>query len=90
MYTIVLFFTYLFFMNVVAFAIYALDKYWAGTGHWRIPEWVLIGSAVAGGAYGAGCGMSLFRHKTQHTLFLWAVPVCFVLWILLLVWLRLM
>ena len=81
------FFTYLFIINVVAFGLYAYDKHHAVYTLWRIPEAVLLISAAIGGAYGAGMGMLLFRHKTLHTLFLIIVPTFFVLWMGLLIFL---
>lgn len=72
---------YLFIINVVAFGLYGLDKFKAHFGLWRIPESVLLGVAVAGGAYGAGMGMMLFRHKTLHRSFLIVVPLFIVLWL---------
>ena len=74
------FYTFLFVINVIAFGLYAIDKQRAHYGLWRIPEAVLLGLAVIGGAYGAGAGMLLFRHKTRHTAFLLTVPLFFVIW----------
>lgn len=78
-------YTFLFFTNVLAFGLYATDKRRAYYNLWRIPEFILLGVALVGGAYGAGAGMLLFRHKTLHRSFLITVPVCFVLWLILLV-----
>lgn len=75
------FFTFLFALNVIVFALFAIDKRNAYYHLWRIPEAVLLGLAVIGGAYGAGAGMMLFRHKTRHKAFLITVPVFFVIWI---------
>lgn len=82
-----LLYVYLFVINVLAFGIYAIDKRRATYNKWRIPEAVLLGLAVIGGAYGAGTAMLLFRHKTQHMAFFITVPLCFVLWMALLVFL---
>lgn len=79
------FYTFLFFINVLAFGLYATDKRRACYNRWRIPEFILLVVALIGGAYGAGAGMLLFRHKTLHRLFLITVPVCFILWIILLI-----
>ncbi len=76
----VIFYIFLFTVNVVAFGLYGLDKHKAHYGLYRIPEAVLLGLAIIGGAYGAGMGMMLFRHKTLHKSFLITVPVCFVIW----------
>lgn len=56
-------------LNIVAFALYGIDKFKAKRGSWRIPEAVLFGIAVLGGAIGAIAGMFCFRHKTRKDLF---------------------
>lgn len=81
-----LFYTYLFLINILSFGIYAIDKRRAHYHCWRIPEFVLLGLAVIGGAYGTSMGMWLFRHKTLHRSFLITVPLCLVLWLLVLAW----
>lgn len=81
----VILYIYLFIINVLAFGLYAYDKHRAVYGLWRIPEALLLTMAAAGGAYGAGMGMMLFRHKTLHKSFLITVPVCFVLLIVILI-----
>ena len=78
-------FSYFFVLNVVAFTLYGIDKFWSQTGHERMPENVLMGLAIAGGAYGAGMAMLLFRHKTLHRNFRIVVPICFVVWMLVFV-----
>ena len=79
------FFTFLYIINVVAFVFYAVDKHRAYYNMWRIREAVLLGLAGAGGAYGAGAGMMLFRHKTQHRSFLVTVPIALLVWIAIVV-----
>lgn len=79
------FYTFVFIMNIVAFGLYAKDKHNAYYRKWRIPEAVLLGMAVMSGAYGAGAGMVLFRHKTKHKAFLITVPLFFVIWMLILI-----
>ena len=67
---------YLFLLiNIITFLAYGLDKLKAVKNWWRIPEWVLLGLAVAGGAVGAYLGMLVFRHKTLKPLFRFGVPV---------------
>lgn len=78
-------YSYLFIINLIAFLAYWLDKRNAVYSKIRIPEAVLWMLAIIGGAYGAGMGMLLFRHKTKHTSFLIIVPICFVLWMCALV-----
>ena len=56
-------------LNIVAFALYGIDKFKAKRGSWRIPEAVLFGIAMPGGTIGAIAGMFCFRHKTRKDLF---------------------
>ena len=58
--------TYLIAINLLAFVIYGNDKRKARKNKWRPPESTLLMLAFIGGAYGAGGGMTLFRHKTKH------------------------
>ena len=62
-------------INIITFFVYGLDKLKAVNHWWRIPEWVLLGLAVAGGSVGAYLGMIVFRHKTLKPLFRFGVPV---------------
>lgn len=62
-------------INVVAFAMYGADKYFAKNDMWRISEKALLGVAAIGGAFGAFFGMETFRHKTKHAKFKILVPV---------------
>lgn len=65
---------YLFIINAAAFLLMLIDKQKAKKNQWRIPETVLIGSAIIGGSLGAWCGMQLFRHKTWHKKFAFGIP----------------
>ncbi len=66
---------YYVFINIVAFAMYGADKYFAKNDMWRISEKALLGVAAIGGAFGAFIGMEIFRHKTKHAKFTVLVPV---------------
>lgn len=72
---------YLLAINIIAFAVYGIDKWKAKRGKWRISEMTLILLAFIGGALGAMLGMRMFRHKTQHWKFKILVPLALVLWI---------
>ena len=65
----------IFFINIITFFVYGLDKLKAVNHWWRIPEAVLLGLAMAGGSVGAYFGMQVFRHKTLKPLFRFGVPV---------------
>ena len=67
-------------LNLIALALYGIDKRKAIKKKWRIPEATLILSAWIGGAAGALGGMLLFRHKTKHIRFLILVPLAFLVY----------
>ncbi len=56
----------------VALTVY--DKSAAKKGAWRIPEKMLIGFAVSGGALPMLITMKKIRHKTKHMLFMVGLP----------------
>ena len=68
-----LFFIYI--MSLLTFAMYGWDKHLAVYNKTRIPELILLLFAFLGGAFGALCGMILFKHKTLHKKFLISVPI---------------
>jgi uncharacterized membrane protein YsdA (DUF1294 family) len=51
--------------NLLAFALYFLDKTAARNGHRRISERTLLMLAFLGGSIGAVAAQKLLRHKTQ-------------------------
>jgi len=65
--------------NIIAFALYAIDKRRAEKKQWRISEATLLISAFLMGGLGALLGMRLLRHKTQHIQFKILVPLALVL-----------
>lgn len=74
-------------ISFIAFALYGADKVRAKRGAWRVPEKILLGIGLLGGAPGALLAMQAFRHKTQHAYF-YVVNVLGLLWqAALLVWL---
>lgn len=72
-------YTYLIIINVVAFAVYGLDKKRAIAEEWRVPEATLLTLAAVGGAVGALFGMQTFHHKTRKPRFKYGVPAMMVL-----------
>lgn len=64
---------YLLAASLAAFALFAIDKRQAERGGSRIPEAVLLGVGLAGGAPGALLGMHLFHHKTRRAYFCWGL-----------------
>ncbi len=74
----------LLFLNLTAFLLFAYDKSCAVNKKQRIPEILLILSALLFGATGAFFAMLIFRHKTKHVTFLLTVPPLAMLQIVLL------
>ncbi len=66
-------------INLVAFAVFGIDKKRAKKGQWRIPEKTLFLSAILGGSIGALLGMYIFRHKTKHWYFQIGIPAIMIL-----------
>ena len=73
-------------VNLLAFALYGVDKVKANKGAWRIPEATLLLVAFLGGSVGALLGMEVFRHKTRHAKFRILVPLFLILHIALAVY----
>ena len=60
---------YLIAVSLITFLAYFIDKVKAKANAWRIPEKVLLGLSLLGGAFGGLGAMLLFRHKTRHWYF---------------------
>ena len=81
------YFIYLAILTVITLLLYGSDKLRAIRGAWRIPEKVLLGAGLLGGAIGALLGMQLFRHKTKHWYFTVINTAALLLHAALLLWL---
>jgi uncharacterized membrane protein YsdA (DUF1294 family) len=71
-------------INLISFSLYGWDKAAARTQKSRISEKILHGWSFAGGALGALCAQSFFRHKTQKAFFKWFSWFCLGLHVVLL------
>jgi uncharacterized membrane protein YsdA (DUF1294 family) len=69
--------------SVATFALYGIDKRQARAHGLRVPEMVLHGLALVGGAAGGWAGMFVFRHKTQHAVFYAVLAVASAIQVLL-------
>ena len=79
--------TYLIVCSLIAFCTYAVDKYKAQKGKWRISEKTLLGISFFGGGVGGYLAMQIFRHNTKHWYF-HAVHILAIAWqIAVLLWL---
>lgn len=67
-------FSYLFFINLIGFAAFGIDKYKAVHHRWRIREAALFIIAFLGGSIGCLTGMYFFHHKTLHRSFVIGIP----------------
>ncbi len=79
--------TWLIIINLIAFAIFGIDKKRAKKGQWRIPEKTLFLSAILGGSIGAILGMYIFHHKTKHWYFQVGIPAIMIVQIAAVYWL---
>lgn len=59
-------------LSIIEVVLMGYDKHQAQVGGWRIPEKVLLGLGIVGGAIGGLIGMRTFRHKTRKTYF-WVI-----------------
>lgn len=75
--------------NLIVFLLYAVDKWKAATGRWRISEAALLACTFLLGGLGGVLGMAVARHKTRHLKFRLLVPLALVIQTGLLVWLML-
>ena len=69
-------------LNLLAFAMFGVDKAKARVGAWRVAESTLLMLAFVGGTLGAYAGRAVFRHKTRKQPFnsnLFAIAVVQVL-----------
>ena len=70
---------YLSIVNIIAFAVYGIDKSKARKHQWRISENMLILLAALGGSIGALLAMNIFHHKTKHVKFFIGVPAILIM-----------
>ena len=77
---------YLISINILAFIIYGLDKYFAVKKVYRVSEYSLFILSIFGGGLGSLLGMKVFHHKTRKlmfwivniaSLFIWILIVCY-------------
>ena len=70
---------YIAIMNIIAFIAYAVDKYFAVEGKYRIRIVSLLALAFLGGSIGAILAMYTFRHKTSKDYFTVGVPLIMIM-----------
>jgi uncharacterized membrane protein YsdA (DUF1294 family) len=70
---------YFIIINTATFFLFGADKQRAKKHRWRIPERVLLGCSLLGGALGGCLGMMTFRHKTKHLSFRICLPLFLIL-----------
>ena len=66
---------YLLIINAISLTLMLIDKRNAKKKLFRIPESVLLSSAVAGGSLGVILGMRMAHHKTKKPRFYIDVPI---------------
>lgn len=73
---------YLFIINAASFLLMLVDKHRARKKLWRIPEAILMGTALLGGSMGCLAGMHVAHHKTLKSVFFVGIPVILLLQLL--------
>ncbi|MDW7670134.1 MAG: DUF1294 domain-containing protein [Bacillota bacterium] len=66
-------------VSLLAFTLMGIDKLKAVKNRRRIPEKMLMGLALMGGALGVITGMLVFRHKIRNPLFYLGAPVLYLI-----------
>lgn len=66
-------------INLIAFALYGIDKAKARMHAWRIPERLLLTCGLLA-PVGSGLGMLVFHHKVCKSYFYFTVFAGFILW----------
>ena len=80
----VIFFSFIF-INLLAFIVYGLDKWFALKNYQRISERELHTFALIGGFLGATLSMAIFSHKTSKSSFLIKHILIMIVWIIAIV-----
>ena len=75
---------YLLIINIITFVLFAIDKWKAIHGRWRVRTITLMGFALAGGTVGGLLAMYIFRHKTKTASFTVGLPVMLVVQVVIL------
>ncbi len=76
---------YLFFINLLTFIVFCLDKIKAKSGGWRIPERTLLLLSLSGGFPGGWMAMILGRHKVKDLSFLPFMVFITLAWIIVII-----
>ena len=66
-------------VNVLAFVLFGLDKWFAVRGMWRISERTLFTVALLGGTAGALLGIPAYPHTPRHKTFTLGMPAILLL-----------
>ena len=77
--TTIILLVYFLLVNLLAFALFAIDKRLAKKDKARVSETKLFLLALLGGVLGAWTGMYTFRHKTKHWYFVVGIPLILLL-----------
>lgn len=75
-------------LSLLSFTLAVMDKARARSRGSRVPERILLGSALLGGTAGLALGMGLARHKTRKASFLLKFALIVAAQVALVLWLR--
>ena len=76
-------FSYFACVNALAFIMMALDKWYAVKNKWRIPEYILLATALLGGGVGMVTAMVVARHKLSKAKFRILGPLSILAYVIL-------
>lgn len=77
---------YLIIINLLTFILFAIDKFKAASGDWRLPEYGLWFLSLIGGSVGGLIAMQMFRHKRCKSGFVIIMLLILILQIMLAVY----
>lgn len=76
-------------LNILAFVLFGVDAFRAESGRKPLPRVILVLSAILGGGFGALCALILYKHLYRDPTFRVLVPVCAILQVLVMAYIRL-
>ncbi len=69
-------------INILSVIVFAIDKIASVNKTSRVSEEILLTISIFGGAIGSAIGMLLFHHKTNKKRFTKIIPICAVIYLI--------
>jgi len=74
---------YFLIINLLAFVLCGLDKWFSIKKYFRISEYILLFICFLGGCFAFLIGMYVFHHKTKSIRFKFLIPLIIILWLII-------